>query len=366
MVATCSAWKRRSASVHCARDDDDRRDAAQLGGDRLLELRTVLAATRGARGIRPVDGPHTIASNVGAAPVMWTWSMPGCSVRYAPTSGPPRTMRTKPGSMSGASARSNTGTSGVLGRVQLEQRDAVVRQQLVQHVEHRDRGDVAGAEDEPDAAGLSSATSWPGRRCGAPRRSVTPGSNHTSPVKPESSRPSTGLSGKTCARTRPPGAASSFTPSSGLSPFASFSSGRGRPRARPRAVGAGEPVLTAERMPGLEALRRRGDIRPLGGDRRHRGVQALHQARALVQREVASRSWRRPRVPRSRRRAPRARARRGRRPLRGFRPCGQGRRWRQPGTRALSFGRELSVYVGTATGTESQAVRPSMSERRSG
>ena len=42
---------------------------------------------------------------------------------------------------------------GVLGGVQLEQRDAVVGQQFVQHVEHGDRRDVSGAEDEPDPAG---------------------------------------------------------------------------------------------------------------------------------------------------------------------------------------------------------------------
>ena len=58
----------------------------------------------------PVDGPHTIVSNVGAAPVMCTCAMARWPVRYAPTSPPPRTMRRKPGSISGANARSYTGT----------------------------------------------------------------------------------------------------------------------------------------------------------------------------------------------------------------------------------------------------------------
>ena len=80
-----------------AGNDDDRRNAAELGGDRLVELwGAVLAAARGGRGAGPADGPHTIVSNVGAAPVMCTWSIPGCAVRYAPTSPPPRTIRRKP------------------------------------------------------------------------------------------------------------------------------------------------------------------------------------------------------------------------------------------------------------------------------
>ena len=49
---------------------------------------------------------------------------------------------------------------------------------------------------------------------------VTPGSNHTSPVWPATRTESSACSGKACARRRPPGAASSFTPSSGLPPLA--------------------------------------------------------------------------------------------------------------------------------------------------
>ena len=44
------------------------------------------------------------------------------------------------------------GHQGILGGVDLEQYDAVVREQLVQHVEHGDRSDVAGAEHEADPA----------------------------------------------------------------------------------------------------------------------------------------------------------------------------------------------------------------------
>ena len=146
-----------------------------------------------------------------------------------------------PGSMSGASARSKTGEERILRRVELQQRDAVAREQLVEHVEHRDRGDVAGTEHEPDRRRASSGAAARDRPTRRASSAVTPGSNHTSPVNPDSSRPSTGPSGKTWARTRPPGAASVFTPFSGLSPFASFRS--------VRAVGVerGERPRTARR-----------------------------------------------------------------------------------------------------------------------
>ena len=155
IVAMCSAWKRRSASVQAPGTTmigETPPSSAVIGFfsfGRFSRLRRAVA-----RGPGPVDGPHTIASKVGAAPVMCTCAMPGWPVRYSPTSGPPRTIRTKPGSMSGASARSNTGGERIVGGVELQQRDAVVRQQFVQHVEHRDRADVAGAEHEPDAAGV--------------------------------------------------------------------------------------------------------------------------------------------------------------------------------------------------------------------
>ena len=42
---------------------------------------------------------------------------------------------------------------GVGHRVELEHHDPVVGVQLVEHVQRRNRGDVAGAEHQPDAAG---------------------------------------------------------------------------------------------------------------------------------------------------------------------------------------------------------------------
>ena len=71
----------------------------------------------------------------------------------------------------------------------------------------------------PDRVGVS----WPSPAVLRASRSVTPGSNHTSPVNPDSSRLSTGLNGKTCARTRLC-EASVFTPSRGLPPLASLRS----------------------------------------------------------------------------------------------------------------------------------------------
>ena len=113
-----------------------------------------------------------------------------------------------------------------------------------------------------------------------------------------------------------------------------------RRQRREHAVRSAEPVLAAQRMPGLEALGRGCDIRPLGRDRGDRGVQPLHEPRPLLEREVDPGLGACARVRRSPRRARRARC--GRVRCRG---CGAGpiQPW-GPLTRALSFGREVSVY----------------------
>ena len=91
IVATCSAWKRRSARDHSP-------------GTMMIGETPPSSAVIG------TDSPGTIARNVASDPVMCTCAIDGCLVRYAPTSPPPRTIRRKPGSISGASARSKTGT----------------------------------------------------------------------------------------------------------------------------------------------------------------------------------------------------------------------------------------------------------------
>ena len=53
---------------------------------------------------RAAPVPQTIASCVAALPVMCTWPMPSCWVRYEPSAAPPCTIRSIPASMSGRSA----------------------------------------------------------------------------------------------------------------------------------------------------------------------------------------------------------------------------------------------------------------------
>ena len=55
--------------------------------------------------------------------------------------------------MSGASARSNTGSSASVTGLSFSITTRLWAEELVQHVEHRDRGDVAGAEDRADPTG---------------------------------------------------------------------------------------------------------------------------------------------------------------------------------------------------------------------
>ncbi len=58
----------------------------------------------------------------------------------------------------------------VEGRVELEDDDAVVGDELVEDVERGDRGDVAGPEDEADPAGLRRGAAPRDRRVSAPGR----------------------------------------------------------------------------------------------------------------------------------------------------------------------------------------------------
>ena len=221
IVATCSAWYARSASLHSARHDDDRRDSAELGRDGLVQQRPPFAAPP--RGLRPrparADGPHTMVSNVAAAPVMWTCAMSGCCVRYAPTSGPPVTIRTQAQFDERCECALEDRHEGILRRIDLQDRDAVVREQLVEHVEHGDRGDDCRRPGRGRCR-----PSRPARAGRDLRRGRRPPARRRAAARPRRSSPTgaarrCGSSGKACTRTRPPGAASVFTPSSGLPPF---------------------------------------------------------------------------------------------------------------------------------------------------
>lgn len=103
----CSAWNLRSASVHSPGTTmmgETPPSSAVMGffsSGRFSRRRRFPVA--------PV--PQVIASNIAAEPVMCTCTSFACDVRYEPTSPPPRTMRRNPGSISGANARSKTGTS---------------------------------------------------------------------------------------------------------------------------------------------------------------------------------------------------------------------------------------------------------------
>ncbi|WP_258567048.1 hypothetical protein [Microbacterium sp. Se5.02b] len=171
---------------------------------------------------------------------------------------------------------------GILRGVHLEQGRAVVGEELVQHVEHRDGGDVARAQDESDAARFTGGALCEAGRC--PR-----GARRDSRLQPDLARE--------------PRQQELVDAGQGECVHAGASTGCAVDRDAVERVGSGcesregldvgveraehavrsaEPFLAAQRMPGVEALRRRGGVRPVlcrGGDARADRTQQRHPLR---------------------------------------------------------------------------------------
>ena len=104
-VATCAAWKSRSASLH---GPGTTITGVTLPSSLVTRLVTTGCPAR-LRAAPSSPPPNTIASCVRSPPVRWIASIPGCAVRYAPTSAPPSAMRTNPSSISEEKMRAKTG-----------------------------------------------------------------------------------------------------------------------------------------------------------------------------------------------------------------------------------------------------------------
>ena len=157
-------------------------------------------------------------------------------------------MRTKPGSMSGASARSKTGTSASCVGLTFSRATRLLDSSSYSTSSTGIEVTLPAPSTSPTPPGLVGSTLGEAGRSAQPRTPSRRARTTPRPVKPDSSRLSTGVSGKTWARRRPPGAASIFTPVSGLAPFASSSSvGRYGVESGEDPVGSAEPVLAAER-----------------------------------------------------------------------------------------------------------------------
>ncbi len=154
--------------------------------------------------------------------------------------------------MSGARARSKTGTSASCVGIELEQGDAVAREQFVEHVEHRDRGDVAGAEHQSDASG--------GRRCQLAETGralgILGGDAGLEPHLARESRQQQAVDGAEREHVGAQAAAGRGIRLHALERAVALrerQQGRAvRVERREHRVGSGEPLLTPQRMPGLE------------------------------------------------------------------------------------------------------------------
>jgi hypothetical protein len=178
----------------------------------------------------------------------------------------------------------------VLSRVDLEDHHAIVREEFVEHVEHRDGGDVAGAEHEPDAAAARTMPLAQARRrarvhlghtrlepdlARIPRQQQPVHSGEGEGVRPQTPA-GRGIHPQPVQRARTPGEGLDAAPVRG--------------QGDEDRVGSAQPLLAAQRMCGAHALRQGGGLRPflrVGGRRR---VEALQQARSLVERQMRPRT----------------------------------------------------------------------------
>ncbi len=199
---------------------DDGGDSPELGGDRLLQLRAVLApaALRRCCAIalrRPPDDRVEGRGRPGDVHMHQVGMAGEIGADRRPAADDAEQSRFDEGRERALVYRHQS----ILRGVDLQQGGAVVGEQFVQHVEHRDRGHVAGSEHESDSARFGGgALGEAGARARGARGDA--GSSHTSPVKPDSRNLSMPVRGKACTRVRPPGARSMAMPSSGFAPFA--------------------------------------------------------------------------------------------------------------------------------------------------
>lgn len=105
LVTMCSAWKRKSASLHGP--------GATMHGltppSSLLNglPRSGVSSRRRCAACSSV--PHTIASWVRSLPVTWMASTPSCAARWPPSAAPPSTNRSQPCSTNSAKTSSKYG-----------------------------------------------------------------------------------------------------------------------------------------------------------------------------------------------------------------------------------------------------------------
>ena len=166
---------------------------------------------------------------------------------------------------------------GILRGIHLEQRGAVVGQQLVEHVQHRDRGHVARAEHQADAARFGGrALRETGRRASGARCDA-----RFQPDLARETRKEEGIdSGQRegVHASAPSRGAVERDPVEGVRALRQTRQGLdvGVERTQ-HAVRPTEPLLAAQRMTGIEALRGRGRGRPVfrgrGDTRAHRAQQ---------------------------------------------------------------------------------------------
>ncbi len=238
---------------------------------------------------------------------------------------------------------------GILRRVDLQQRDAVEREELVQDVEERDGGDVAGAEHEAHPARcrggpLTEARRGAGARVRDARREPHLGreSGQQHPVRRRQGR---GVHGDASAR----GRRGAHRGERALPVGEQRERVGVRVQCDERRVRTGQPLLAAQRMPRLEPLRGGRDVGPLLRDGRDGGTDAAEKRPPLAQRQEA---------PRARARAQVVQGGVEARALVGIEIGGRGH--------GILLGQPFGLSISIRPrGTASQIRRDSMSARRS-
>ena len=166
----------------------------------------------------------------------------------------------------------------------------VAREQLVQHVEHRDGRDIPRAQDESDpaaAGGMQLGESGRRPRLGSRDPGFEP---HLAGV----ARDEDGVLGVQRKSVRPQATAGCGIQLHAVERTAASRQGlQTLPvclHGNERGVRSGQPFLSPTRMPGPETCREGSGLGPFLGVGRRRRVQALQQPRALPQCEVHPRS----------------------------------------------------------------------------
>ena len=272
-----------------ARHDDDRRDSAQFRRDRLLQQRPAFAAaacggTRRGGGVRgtPHDGAERRLRS-GDVDVVDLRMLGEVGAHIAAAADDPQ----EPGLDERCQRALEDGHQRVLRRIDLEQSDPVRRQQLVQHVEVGDGGDVAGAQHEPDAA-RARRIELCEPRLSSRRRGIH---SRLQPDLGGVARQQQGVGGRQRRGVHHGAVAGRRAEADTVHRRASDGEGA-------EGVGVGvegddgcvrprQPLFSPKRVPGRQALRHGCRVGPFGRDRGRRDADALQQRATLRESESA-------------------------------------------------------------------------------